>query len=159
MIDTITLQIERLEIAEKYLKFFKLNKSSSTLKYIFNPDPAANDYLPRITIKKVEGLSGLYTESTDIEFSAPKVLYDTNYYGINEIDKSRFIDALFDKLCRIFTGSPISKELIDLSNIKNIAFAFNFILPANYAYPIEFLKVVPFLDIGKNYNKAKDTYY
>jgi len=159
MIDTITLQIERLDIPEKNLKFFKTSKNGNMTKYFFNPDASLGEYLPRITIKKIEGLSGLYTESTDIEFSTPKVLYNTNYYGIDETDKNRFIDALFNKLCYIFEDSPISKELIDLSNIKNIAFAFNFILPANYACPIEFLKVIPFLDIGKNYNKTKDTYY
>lgn len=148
-----------MEIAERYLKFFKSNKSSNTIKYIYNPDATTNEYLPRITIKRIEGLSGLYTESTDIEFSAPKILHNTNYYGISETDKNPLKDALFNKLCYIFNGSPVSKELIEFSDIKNIAFAFNFILPANYAYPIEFLKVVPFLDIGKNYNKSKDTYY
>jgi len=159
MIDTITLQIERLDISDKNLQFFKSSKIGSITKYVFNPDTSLADYLPRITIKKVDGLSGQYTESTDIEFSTPKILHNTNYYGIEEPNKNQFTDALFDKLCYIFKGSPFSKETIDIANIKNIAFAFNFILPVNYAYPIEFLKIIPFLDIGKNYDKRKDTYY
>lgn len=159
IIDTITLQAERLEIADKYLQSFKQNKSGNTLKYLFNPDASIGDYLPRITIKKIEGLSGLYTESTDIEFSSPKMLHNSNYFGIDENDKARLKDNLFDKLCYIFNGSPIPKETIDFLNIKNVAFAFNFTLPAGYAHPTEFLKIIPFLDIGKNYDKRRDTYY
>lgn len=158
MIDTTTLHIERLEIPEKYLNSFKLIKSS-TLKYIFNPDPKIGDYLPTITIKKINGTYGLYTEGTDIQFSAPKLIGNTNYFGVDENDNNLLIDTLFDKLCYIFKGSPISKELIGLSDIKNIAFAFNFILPQNCGYPTEFLKVILFLDIGKNYNRRRDTYY
>ena len=159
MIDTITLQIERLDIPEKNLEFFKTSKSGNMTKYFFNPDASLGEYLPRITIKKVEGLSGLYTESTDIEFSTPKILHNTNYYGITQIDKDSFTDALYRKLCHIFGDSPIKREVIEYANIKNIAFAFNFILSQNYGYPIEFLKVIPFLGINKNYNKTKDTYY
>jgi hypothetical protein len=159
MIDTINLQIERFEISEKYLSNFRQIKSDTALKYVFNPDPALGDYLPKITIKKIKGFNGLYTEATDIEFAIPKLLNNTNYFGIDENDKNQLINTLFDKLSLIFKGSPITKELIEISNIKNIAFAFNFILSENYGYPVEFLKVIPFLDIGKNYHKTKDTYY
>ncbi|OGZ94513.1 MAG: hypothetical protein A2528_03385 [Candidatus Staskawiczbacteria bacterium RIFOXYD2_FULL_37_9] len=159
MIDTLTLQIERLDIPDKNLQFFKASRSEGRIKYIFNPDSSLGAYLPRITVKKAEGQSGLYTVSTDIEFSAPKILHNTNYYGISQTDKNLFTDALYDKLCYIFRGSPIKKEMLDYANIKNIAFSFNFILSQNYGYPIEYLKVIPFLDIGKNYNKRKDTFY
>jgi len=161
MIDTITLHIEKLEIPEKYLGSFKTIKSGKPLKiiYAFNPDPTIGDYLPTITVKKIEGLYGLYTEGIDIQFSAPKLLGNTNYFGVDENDNVLLIDTLFDKISHIFKGSPISKEQISLLNIKNIAFAFNFVLPQNCGYPIEFLKVIPFLDIGKNYNQRRDTYY
>ena len=57
MIDTITLHIEKLEIPEKYLGSFKTIKSGKPLKiiYAFNPDPTIGDYLPTITVKKIEG--------------------------------------------------------------------------------------------------------
>lgn len=159
IIDTITLNTERWEIPEKYLGSFKLIKSEKTLRYAFNPDPRVGDYLPIITVKKIEGLYGLYTAGIDIQFSAPKVVGNTNYFGVDESDNNLLVDTLFDKLCRIFKGSPISKEQIVSLNIKNIAFAFNFILPQNCGYPIEFLKIIPFLDIGKNYKQRRDTYY
>jgi len=161
MIDTTTLNIERLEIPGKYLSSFKTIKSGKPPKiyYTFNPNPTIGDYLPIITVKKIEGLHGLYTEGIDIQFSAPKLLGNTNYFGVDENDNALLVDTLFDKLNRIFQGLPISKEQISSLNIKNIAFAFNFVLPQNYSYPIEFLKVIPFLDIGKNYNQKRDTYY
>jgi len=161
IIDTITLQIERLEIEERYLTKFKPIRSSENFRYIFNPDANRDAYLPRITIKKRQSQFGaeFYTENIDIEFSAPKILYGTNYFGIDEIDYAKLIDGLFDKLKFIFNGFQISREQIRTSNIKSIAFAFNFILPDDYARPIEFLKLVPFFDIGKNYNKFRDTYY
>lgn len=160
MLDTITLQVPRLDISADYLKNFEASRSKKYAKYVFNPDPVLGDYLPRITIKKIDSPAGFYTESTDIEFSAPKILHNTNYYGISQVDQTRFIDTLYAKMCHIFNGSPIKKDLIyDYANIKNIAISFNFILPESYARPIEFLKVIPFLDIGKNYDKRKDTYY
>jgi len=159
IIDTITLQIERLDISEKNLQFFQFIKSNKGARYIFNPDASLGEYLPRITVKKAYGVSGLYTENTDIEFSAPKIVHNTNYYGITQIDKMLLMDSLYRKLCHIFKGSPIPRQILDCANIKQVAFSFNFILPQQYGYPIEFLKVIPFLDIGKNYDKRKDTYY
>lgn len=161
MIDTITLQLKRLEIEEKYLSRFQSLKSSKskTLKYIFNPDVKKDGYLPRITVKKLEGQKDWYTESIDVEFSAPKILYGTNYFGVNENDYNELLDRLLEKLEFIFNGSPLTKYQIQQSNLKTIAFVFNFILPDRFSRPIEFLKIIPFLDIGKNYNKTKNTYF
>ncbi len=161
MIDTITLQINRLEIDEKYLSRFQRNTVGKppTIKYIFNPNTKKDGYLPRITIKKLEGQRDWYTENIDIEFSAPKILYGTNYFGVDENDYNKLLDSLLEKLSFIFNGSPFAKDQIQRSNIKTIAFVFNFILPDSFGRPIEFLKVIPFLDIGKNYNKSKNTYF
>jgi hypothetical protein len=161
MIDTITLQINRLEIDEKYLNRFQRNTVGKppTIKYIFNPNTKKDGYLPRITIKKLEGQRDWYTESIDIEFSAPKILCGTNYFGVDENDYNKLLDSLLEKLSFIFNGSPFTKDQIQQSNIKTIAFVFNFILPDSSGRPIEFLKVIPFLDIGKNYNKSKNTYF
>jgi len=161
MIDTTILQLKRLEIDKKYLSRFESLKSSKskTLKYIFNPDYKKDGYLPKITIKKIEGQRDWYTESIDIDFSAPKILYGTNYFGVDENNCNQLLDNLLEKLGCIFNGSPISKEQIQKSNIKTIAFVFNFILPDSFGRPIEFLRVIPFLDIGKNYNKRRNTYF
>lgn len=158
MLDTITLQIARFEIPAQFLANFQQTKSGKNTKYVFNPDATLGNYLPRITIKKIEGQYGTAIEN-DIEFSIPKLLHNTNYYGVDEADRQLVVDTLFDKLTEIFKGSPITKQLIEGADIKNLAFSFNFILPPNYGRPIEFLKVIPFLDIGKNYHKRKDTYY
>ncbi|MFH1401494.1 MAG: hypothetical protein ABIG40_00845 [Parcubacteria group bacterium] len=161
IVDTLTLQIERLEIEERYLTRFQRIRSSQAFKYVFCPDVVKDGYLPRITIKKKESQfrAGFYTENVDIEFSAPKIVYGTNYFGVDENDYNGVVEGLFEKLKFIFNGYELSREQIQRSNIKTIAFAFNFILPKDYAHPVEFLKIIPFFDIGKNYNRFKDTYY
>ena len=161
MIDTTTLQLKRMEIEGKYLSRFESLTSSKakTHRYFFNPNVKKDGYLPKITIKKLEGQRDWYTESIDIEFSAPKILYGTNYFGVDENDYNKLLDNLLEKLGFIFNGSPLTKAQIQQSNIKTIAFVFNFILPDSSSRPIEFLKVIPFLDIGKNYNRIKNTYF
>ena len=161
MIDTVTLQINRLEIDEKYLSRFQTIKSSktNTLKYIFNPDVKKDSYLPKITIKKLEGQRGWYTENIEIEGSASKILCGTNYYGNDENDYESLIQKSLEMLNSIFKGFPITKEQFEQSDLRTIAFVFNFVLPDGFGQPTEFLKMISLLDAGKKYKKIRNDIY
>ena len=161
MIDTITLQINRLGIDEKYLSRFESLKSSKTKthRYIFNPNLKKDGYLPRITIKNIEGHTGWYTENVEIEGSVSKILYGSNYYGNDENDYEPLIQKLLEMLNFIFNGSPITRWQLEQSNLRTIAFVFNFILPNNFGNLLEFIKKISLLDFGKNYKKVKNDIY
>jgi len=160
--DTITLQIKNFQVAEANLKRF--NKLSSTvakpLRYVFNPDDPTVGYLPSITIRMLPSLisSGYYTESIDIQFAAPKVFYGTNYFGISEQDFVKLTELLESKLEYIFEGKIITKAHLYYADVKSIAYSFNFILE-QFPNPIEYLKLIPFLSMGKRYKKTSHTYY
>ena len=161
VIDTITLQIKGFEIDKKYLGRFQFLPSSkqSPDRYVFNQAKNSPDYTPNITIRMIKKIDGsYYTESIEIQFSAPKVFYGTNYFGISEKDFEKLTELLEEKLEQIFEGKVITKNLLRFADIKNLAFAYNFIL-SDYPDLISFLKLIPFSSVGKRYKKAKHTYY
>lgn len=161
IIDTITLQIKGLEIEKEHLNRFQFLPSStkSPNRYVFNPNKENGDYLPNITIRMLPSISGgYYTESVEIQFSAPKAFYGTNYFGIEEKDFPKLAELLEAKLEYIFKGKIITKTYLYYADVKNIAYAFNGILKG-YPDILQFLKFVPFLSIGKRYKKTKHTYY
>jgi hypothetical protein len=160
IIDTTTLQIKGLQIAESNLRRFE-KLSSTTAKparYVFNSSDANVGYMPNLTIRMIpRALGGYYTE-LDIQFSAPKIFYGTNYFGVMGQDFEKLTELLENKLEYIFEGRIITKAHLYYADIKNIAYAFNFVLE-QYPNPIEYLKLIPFLSIGKRYKKTKNTYY
>ena len=161
MIDTITLQLKGPKIDEKYLSRFEslTSSKSKTHKYIFNPDIKKDGYLPKITIKNIEGHTGWYTENVEIEGSVSKILYGSNYYGNDENDYEPLMQRLLEMLNSIFNGSPITRWQLEQSNLRTIAFVFNFILPNDFGNLLEFIKKISLLDVGKNYKKVKNDIY
>jgi len=161
MIDTITLQLKDLKIDKRYLSRFNTLTSSKrkTRKYIFNPDVRKDGYLPRITIKNIQGYTDWYTENVEIEGSVSKILYGTNYYGNDENDYEPLIQRLLEMLNSIFNGSPITRWRLEQSHLRTIAFVFNFILPDSFGSLIEFIKKISLLDVGKNYKKVRNDIY
>ena len=161
MIDTITLQLKRLKIDERYLSRFDTltSSKSKTRKYIFNPNVQKDGYLPKITIKNLQGYTDWYTENVEIEGSVSKILYGTNYYGNDENDYEPLIQRLLEMLNSIFNGSPITRWQLEQSHLRTIAFVFNFILPNNFGSLPEFIKKVSLLDVGKNYKKVRNDIY
>lgn len=159
MIDTVVLSIDKFDIDEKHLIGLDFRKSGRITRYAFNPE-IEGVYMPNLTIKKVKGEYGNFTDGIDIQFSAPKLIRESNYFGVDELDYDNVINTLISKLGLKQNNLPITKTLIENASVKSIAFSFNFILPSNFGYPAEFLsKVVAFLDIGKKYNNAINTYY
>ena len=160
--DTITLQIKNFPIAEANLRRFERLSSTvaKPLRYVFNPNDPTVGYLPSITIRMLPSLinSGYYTESLDIQFSAPKIFYGTNYFGISGQDFERLTELLESKLEYIFEGKIITKSHLYFADVKNIAYSFNFILN-QFPNPIEYLKLIPFLSMGKRYKKTSHTHY
>jgi len=161
IIDTVLFQLNGIEIKEKYLMRFRtLIKSDSIWKLVFNSDKGIECYTPNITITKLKSINGgWYTERIEIQFSAPMIINETNYFGIDEQEREIVMDVLFKKLCRIFDGQPLSKNHLMWADLRIIAFAFNLILSDKSGYPIEFLKMIPLLDMGKNYRGLKANYY
>jgi hypothetical protein len=161
MIDTITLQLKGLKIDEKYLSRFDTltSSKSKTRRYIFNPDIQKDGYLPKITIKNLQGYTDWYTENVEIEGSVSKMLYGTNYYGNDENDYEPLIKRLLEMLNSIFSGSPITRWQLEQSNLRTIAFVFNFILPNDFGNLLEFIKKISLLDVGKNYKKVRNDIY
>jgi hypothetical protein len=157
--DTITLEIIGLNIPEKHLQRFNAipGSQSSPARYVFNPEDKG-DYLPSITIRSLPKKIGGYFTKTEIQFSAPKIVYGNNYFGLSEADFPKLVEALANKLEYIFEGRIIDKTLLRFADTKNIAYAFNFVLE-QFPDPVEYLKFVPFLSIGKRYKKARHTYY
>jgi len=161
MIDTITLQLKGLKIDERYLSRLDIltSSKSKTCRYIFNPDVQKDGYLPKITIKNLQGQTGWYTENVEIEGSVSKMLYGTNYYGNDENDYEPLIQRLLEMLNSIFNGSPIIRWQLEQSHLRTIAFVFNFILPDDFGNLLEFIKKISLLDVGKNYKKIKNDIY
>ncbi len=161
IIDTVLLEIKWLEIDEKHLtRFTTKNKSDSRWQVVFNGNKEANGYYPYITITKIMGLNGWHIDRIEIQFSAPMIIWGTNYYGIDETEKMRLFEILFEKLKWIFNGQPIiTKGHLYTADLRVIAISFNFILPDLIGYPIEFLRVIPLLDMGKRFRKSKTTSY
>jgi len=161
MIDTITLQLKRLKIDERYLSRFDTltSSKSKTRKYIFNPNVQKDGYLPKITIKNLQGYTDWYTENVEIEGSVSKILYGTNYYGNDENDYEPLIERLLEMLHSIFSGSPITRWQLEQSHLRTIAFVFNFILSNDFGNLLEFIKKISLLDVGKNYKRIKNDIY
>ena len=161
MIDTITLQLKGLKIDEKYLSRFDTLTStkSKTRRYIFNPNIQKDGYLPKITIKNLQGYTDWYTENVEIEGSVSKILYGTNYYGNDENDYEPLIQRLLEMLNSIFNGSPLTRWQLEQSHLRTIAFVFNFILPNDFGNLLEFIKKISLLDVGKNYKKVRNDIY
>ena len=141
IIDTATLQFKGFIFNEKHLTRFQYLPSNGTSpdRYVFNPNNENSDYLPNITIRKIPKLSGGYFTESDIQFSAPKVMHGTNYFGIDEKDSTKTMESLESKLEYVFNGKVITKGHIQYAEMKNIAFAFNFVL-SGYPDLLEFLK-------------------
>ncbi len=161
IIDTIVLQIKNLQVTEVNLRRFEKRPSTvaKPLMYFFNPNDPKIGYLPTITIKMLpSALGGYFTESIDIQFSAPKVFRGTNYFGVSEDDFGRITELLENKLEYIFEGKIITKAHLYYANVKSIAYSFNFILE-QFPNPIEYLKLIPFLSMGKRYKTTSHTYY
>jgi len=158
--DTITLQIKNLQVAEANLRQFEKLSSSEAkpLRYVFNPNDPKAGYLPSITIRMIPSVFSGYYTTIDIQFSAPKIFYGTNYFGISEQDFERLTELLESKLEYIFEGRIITKAHLYYADVKNIAYSFNFILE-QFPNPIEYLKLIPFLSMGKRYKKTSHTYY
>ena len=161
MIDTITLQLKGLKIDEKYLSRFDTLTStkSKTRRYIFNPNIQKDGYLPKITIKNLQGYTDWYTENVEIEGSVSKILYGTNYYGNDENDYEPLIQRLLEMLNSIFNGSPLTRWQLEQSHLRTIAFVFNFILPNDFGNILDFIKKISLLDVGKNYKKVRNDIY
>jgi hypothetical protein len=126
----------------------------------FNSTPVQKKqlgYLPNIKLvrRKSNYTNGWYIERLVIQASVPKTKYGNSYFGVDQTDRR----AAFVKLEKDLNtlGLPITVAQLELAALREIAFCFNFYLPDNLPYPIEFLKKMSFLGIGKRFKGVKNT--
>ncbi len=154
------LELNNLIIPETLPLFHTVTRNDSTWKQQFNPKPGhyrSHGYLPNFTIVRVRSRynDGWFVQRVVIQASAPKALYGSNYFSIGLNDYKDLVEKLA-KDARL-VEIPLDATQIEKAALRNVAFCFNFFLPSNFPYPIEYLKKMSFLDIGKRYKKAKNT--
>lgn len=160
MLDQSLIQLDNISLPEN-LPLFNSTKSSLRWSQTFNPiseQYRKYGYLPNITIIRFPSKiypNTWYVQRLVIQMSITKVLFDCNYFSADETDYPAFIEKLAKDLNML--GLPISNAQLELATLREIAFCFNFYFPDKYPHPIEYLKKMGFLDIGKRYNKVKNT--
>lgn len=160
MIDTILLELNEVSIPDELSLWQTVTKNASTWKQQFNPKPEdyrKHGYLPNFTIVRFPSKfnASWFTQRIVIQASAPKVLYGTNYFGVDSTDYPTLIQKLADSANLI--GLPLTTAQIRQATLRNVTFCYNFYFPNNFPYPIEYLKKMSFLDIGKRYKEVKNT--
>lgn len=160
MIDSALIELQNISIPDLSGRWQTKTKTDFKWQQQFNPnseDYFRHGYLPNITVVKFPSkyTRGWFTERVVIQASVPKVLYGTNYFGVNEKDYDAFIQKLVAS-CKLL-GLPISQAQLEQAALRAIALCFNFMFDDKFPYPLEYLKKMGMLDIGKRYSKVKNT--
>lgn len=162
MIDTVLLEVQKENIPDDLLLFKDAMQSDGFLRRYCNPDAKfvrSFGYTPSYTIKKqYDPRQDTWTlQGITIHASLPKLLYGTNYYGVDETDYEALIDRLVER--SNFVGLPFDRDDIENATLKQVDFCFNFVFPDDYASPIEYLKRMVGLDAGKVFSGLKHKGY
>lgn len=160
MIDQFIIDLNGFSISNELSNWQTKNRSSFRWQQQFNPstqDFLKHGYLPNIALTRIPSKfgSGWFIERLTIQASVPKILFGTNYYGAKDSDYRIFIRKL-TSCCR-FAGLPLTSDQIEQGILREIAFCFNFIFDDKFPYPLEYIKRMDFLDIGKRYDDVKNT--
>lgn len=160
MIDSFIIDLNGFSISDLLSNWQTKNRSETRWQQQFNPtaqDYRKYGYIPNFALTRIPSRFGTswYVDRLTIQASVPKVLFGTNYYGVKGSDYEAFIQKLISG-CKL-VGLPLTSNQIEQGVLREIAFCFNFIFDDKFPYPLEYIKRMDFLDIGKRYDDVKNT--
>ncbi len=160
MIDTVLIELNNISVPETLPVFKTSKKDNSVWQQYYNPtskDYHLHGYLPNVTVVRFPSQfnSRWHTQRVVIQASVPKVIHGTNYFGVTEQDFDIFVKKLTE-LTNLL-GLPLTGSQLAFATLRDTTFCFNFFFPVNFPYPIDYLKKMSFLDIGKRYKEVKNT--
>lgn len=159
VIDTVVIELNNLILPENLELFHPANRNGVfSLEY---PRRGQKNrvYTPVFTIYGSHSKlgSGWVVNRLLIQASAPKLLHGTSYFGVTRTDYEEFVTKMVEVSNKI--GLPLTRSQIENASLKSFALTINFYLPNDFPFPLEYLRKMSFLDIGKRYKNIKGTNY